>query len=68
MVGVEVHSLLIGESAEDIRTNVQAYLEAQPCVLRVLNIWAINHGNSVMVSIKAELKPDMTVVNRCARN
>ncbi len=63
MVGVEVHSLLIGESAEDIRTNVQVYLEAQPCVLRVLNIWAINHGNSVMVSIKAELKPDMTVLN-----
>ena len=63
VVGAEVHSLLIGESAEDIRVNVQAYLEAQPCVVRVLNIWAINHGNSVMVSIKAELKPDMTVLN-----
>ncbi|WP_411727227.1 cation diffusion facilitator family transporter [Methyloglobulus sp.] len=63
VVGSEVHSLLIGESAEDIRVNVQAYLEAQPCVLRVLNLWAINHGNSVMVAIKAELKPDMTVLN-----
>ncbi len=63
VVGAEVHSLLIGESAEDIRGRVQGYLEAQPCVLRVLNIWAINHGNSVMVSIKAELKPDMTVLN-----
>jgi cation diffusion facilitator family transporter len=63
VVGVEVHSLLIGETAEDIRSNVQTYLETQPCVLRVLNIWAINHGNSVMVSIKAELKPDMTVLN-----
>jgi cation diffusion facilitator family transporter len=61
-VGIEVHSLLIGESAEDIRVNIQAYLEAQPSVLRVLNIWAINHGNSVMVSIKAELKPDMMVL------
>lgn len=62
VVGAEVHSLLIGESAEDIRINVQSYLEGQPCVIRVLNIWAINHGNSVMVSIKAELKPDMTVL------
>ena len=63
VVGTEVHSLLIGESADDIRGGVQGYLEAQPCVLRVFNIWAINHGNSVMVSIKAELKPEMTVLN-----
>jgi cation diffusion facilitator family transporter len=62
VVGAEVHSLLIGESAEDIRANVQSYLEEQPCVVRVLNIWAINHGNSVMLSIKAELTPDMTVL------
>jgi cation diffusion facilitator family transporter len=61
VVGAEVHSLLIGESAEDIRIDVQTYLKAHPCVLQVLNIWAINHGNSVMVAIKAELKPEMTV-------
>lgn len=61
VVGAEVHSLLVGESAEDIRINIQTYLEAQPCVLQVLNTWAINHGNSVMVAIKAELKPEMTV-------
>jgi cation diffusion facilitator family transporter len=61
VVGAEVHSLLIGESAEDVRMNVQSYLEAQPCVVRVFNIWAINHGNSVMVAIKAELVPDMPV-------
>jgi cation diffusion facilitator family transporter len=63
VVGIEVHSLLIGETAEDIRANVQTYLEDQPCVVRVLNIWAINHGNSVMVSIKAELRPEMAVLN-----
>ena len=63
VVGAEVHSLLIGESAEDIRSNVQSYLETQPCVVRVFNIWAINHGNSVMVSIKVELKPEMAVLN-----
>ena len=33
----------------------------QPSVLQVLNVWAINHGNNVMVSIKAELQPEMTV-------
>ena len=30
-------------------------------MLQVLNAWAINHGNNVMVSLKAELQPDMTV-------
>lgn len=63
VVGVEVHSLLIGESADGIRAEIKAYLEAQPSVINVLNIWAINHGNSVMVMIKAELKPDMPVIN-----
>ncbi|MDO8844422.1 MAG: cation efflux family transporter, partial [Methylicorpusculum sp.] len=63
VVGTEVHSLLLGEAAVDISDNVQHYLESQPCVLQVLNVWAINHGNNVMVSIKAELQPDMAVVN-----
>jgi divalent metal cation (Fe/Co/Zn/Cd) transporter len=63
VVGAEVQSLVIGESAEDIRTNVETFLDTQPCVVRVLNVWAINHGNSVMVAIKAELKPDMTVLS-----
>jgi cation diffusion facilitator family transporter len=63
IVGVEVHSLLIGEADENIRTKIKAYLESQACIVRVLNIWAIHHGSSVMVSIKAELKPDMLVAN-----
>lgn len=63
LIGKEVHSLLLGETAEDIRNEVQHYLESQPCVVRVLNLWAINHGNSVMVSVKAELKPNMVVVD-----
>jgi cation diffusion facilitator family transporter len=61
VVGTEVHSLLLGEAAVDISDNVQHYLESQPCVLQVLNVWAISHGNNVMVSIKAEFQPDMTV-------
>jgi cation diffusion facilitator family transporter len=61
VVGVEVHSLLIGESALDVQQQIQVYLEKQAPVQRVFNIWAINHGNSVMVSIKAELDPGMRV-------
>jgi divalent metal cation (Fe/Co/Zn/Cd) transporter len=61
VVGTEVHSLLLGEAAVDISDNVQLYLESPPCVLQVLNVWAISHGNNVMVSIKAEVQPDMTV-------
>ncbi|WP_411727373.1 cation diffusion facilitator family transporter [Methyloglobulus sp.] len=63
VVGTEVHSLLLGEAAEEISDNVQQYLESQPCVLRVLNVWAIKHGNHVIVAIKAELQPDMTVLS-----
>ena len=63
VVGAEVQSLVIGESAEDIQANIETFLENQPCVVRVLKVWAINHGNSVMVAIKAELKPEMTVLS-----
>jgi len=63
VVGAEVHSLVIGETDETIRTQIKVYLEEQPCVIRVLNLWAIHHGSSVMVSIKAELQPDMKVAD-----
>jgi cation diffusion facilitator family transporter len=61
IVGKEVHSLLIGEAAEDIRSNIYDFLNKQSSVVSVFNVWAIHHGNSVMVSIKAELKKDMLV-------
>lgn len=60
-VGREVHSLLIGETVEDVRAHIEQYLQSQPCVLRVLNLWAINHGNAVMLTVKAELTPEMAV-------
>jgi divalent metal cation (Fe/Co/Zn/Cd) transporter len=63
VIGTEVHSLLLGEAAEDISCNIQHYLENQPCVLRVLNVWAIKHGKKVIIAIKAELQPDMTVLS-----
>jgi cation diffusion facilitator family transporter len=60
-VGVEVHSLLIGESANAEREGVDAYLKEQGSVLDVLNLWAINHGNSVMISVKVRF-PEMMQV------
>ncbi len=61
LVGREVHSLLLGEADIHIRDDVRSFLEAQTDVVRVFNLWAINHGNYVMVAVKAELKPDMPV-------
>jgi cation diffusion facilitator family transporter len=61
VIGTVVHSLLLGEAAEKISDNIEQYLENQPCVIRVLNVWAIKHGKNVIVAIKAELEPDMTV-------
>lgn len=61
VIGTVVHSLLLGEAAEKISDKIQEYLENQPCVLQVLNVWAIKHGKDVIVAIKAELEPDMTV-------
>jgi len=61
LVGHEVHSLLLGEADKQIRDRVRIYLEKQPGVNRVLNLWAISHGKQVMVAIKAELQADLSV-------
>ncbi|BCG63350.1 MAG: hypothetical protein methR_P1055 [Methyloprofundus sp.] len=62
VIGREVHSLLIGESHDEIREQVRTLVEANPNVPQVLNIWAINHGDQVIVALKAELNPEMTVL------
>lgn len=61
LIGREVHSLLLGEADIRISDAVQSYLEKQDCVSRVLNIWAVSHGNQVMLAIKAELLADLSV-------
>ncbi|MDD1622263.1 MAG: cation diffusion facilitator family transporter [Methylococcaceae bacterium] len=58
----EIHSLLLGEADSAIRDDVRQFLEQQPSVIRTLNIWAVNHGSNVMLAIKAELLPDLTVL------
>lgn len=63
LVGREVHSLLLGEADTAIRDDVAALLLQQPEVVRVLNIWAINHGKQVMIAVKAELQADLRVAD-----
>ncbi|WP_041364530.1 cation diffusion facilitator family transporter [Methylomonas methanica] len=63
LVGREVHSLLLGEADTAIRDDVTAFLLQQPEVVRVLNIWAINHGKQVMIAVKAELQADLRVAD-----
>lgn len=60
-IGREVHSLLLGESAEVVQTDIRQYIQTQPCTRQVLNIWAIYHGKSIMLAVKAEFQPDLTV-------
>lgn len=61
IVGNEVHALLLGEADTAIQDAVTIELQQQPEVVRVLNIWAINHGSDVMLALKVELLPDLTV-------
>lgn len=61
LVGKEVHSLLLGETDVETRDAVKTFLDSQPSVRSVHNLWAINHGKNVMVAVKAELPPDMPV-------
>ena len=61
LIGREVHSLLLGEADADIRDRIYGYLVAQPSIVRVLNLWAVSHGNQVMLAIKAELSAELKV-------
>ena len=62
LVGHEEHSLLLGEADKQIRDRVRIYLEKQPGVNRVLNLWAISQGKQVMAAIKAELQAVLSVL------
>ncbi len=47
---------------QSIEYTTKILVEANPNLQQVLNIWAINHGDQVMVALKAELNPEMTVL------
>lgn len=61
IVGYEVHALLLGEADQKLQTAITNELEIHPQIVRVFNVWAINHGKNVMLTIKAELPADMSV-------
>jgi cation diffusion facilitator family transporter len=63
LIGREVHALLLGETDVQVRASVRAYLQQQTEVVQVLNVWAINHGRQVMVAVKAELLPNLSVAD-----
>lgn len=61
LIGREVHSLLLGEADADTRDAVSAFLMSQQAIVTVFNVWAINHGDGIMLAVKVALSPEMTV-------
>lgn len=73
-VGIEVKSLLIGESAgPHVEHRVRAILAGQPDVEAVLNLITLQLGPDVMVAVKARMAETDSVatlarrINRCER-
>ena len=61
LVGVEVKSLLIGQSAEpQVEAALAAHLKAQPQVAQVYNLITQQLGNEVMLAVKARMHPTGT--------
>lgn len=61
LIGREVHSLMLGESADEVRDRIRNYLHEQAEIEDILELWAINHGNEVLVAIKAQLPAQLPV-------
>ncbi len=73
-VGVEVKSLLIGESAGDaLEAEVREFLADHDCLAEVLNLITYQLGPDVMVAVKARMAQTDSVavlvddINRCER-
>jgi len=53
----EVKSLMTGESASpELRSEIQAFVEAQPEVERVVNMLTQQYGDYIMVALKVKMK------------
>ncbi len=61
LIGLEVHSLLLGESDQALQRQIHDFLAQQEAVVQVFNVWAINQGRDVMVSIKIQLIGELAV-------
>ncbi|MDT8407580.1 MAG: cation diffusion facilitator family transporter [Methylococcales bacterium] len=61
LIGVQVHSLLLGETDPATQVQIIEFLSQQKAVVTVFNVWAIHQGRQVVVSIKAQLNGELTV-------
>ncbi|MGH8172959.1 MAG: cation diffusion facilitator family transporter [Rhodanobacteraceae bacterium] len=60
-VGVEVKALLIGQSADpEVRDAMLAFLNGRPEITRVFNLLTLQMGPDIVVSIKAEMRSDLS--------
>ena len=58
LVGVEVKSLLVGQSAEpQVVAQLRAHLEAQPQVAQLYNLVTQQLGGEIMLAVKARMQP-----------
>ncbi len=72
VVGIEIKSLLIGESAErEVEEAITAFLAEHPAVAELLNLKTLQMGADVMVAVKARMteensaKKMIAEINRC---
>lgn len=62
-VGVEVKSLLIGQSMDPEREQqIRAFIDARPEVGRVLSLITLQLGNDVMLSVQAEMQENQSAI------
>lgn len=73
-MGLEIRSLLIGESAEpEEREAIYEFLAGQELIERIFRLITLQLGQDIMVAVKAKIKPQSSVlemiagINRCER-
>jgi len=60
-IAIEVKALLIGQSVDpELRDRIRAFIEGRPEVMRVFNLITLQLGPDVMISIKAEMRHDLS--------
>ena len=57
MVAIEVKALLVGQGVEaPVRREMIAFIEAQPPVVRVIDLLTLHMGADVMVAVKVKMR------------
>jgi len=60
-IAIEVKALLIGQSVDaEMREGIRAFLDARPEIVRVFHLITLQLGPDVMISIKAEMRHDLS--------